>query len=124
MVYLEKQQQQDTTRLKSFTAVSKFVCASEIPSSSESSNSDALIEQITQVGSVVKVRWTAEEVGDSGWNPGWYKATVQNFDKDSDIITLKCARETMPYKELTSLLGLWYDVTEIVIQQNNAINSS
>ena len=106
VAYLEKQQQRDTTRLESFIAVSKFVRACEIPSSSESSNSDALIEQITQVGSIVKVRWTAEEVGDSGWNPGWYKATVQKFDKDSDIITLKYVRETIPYEEeFTPLLS-------------------
>ena len=59
---LEKQQQQNTTRFKSFTAVSKFVGASEIPSSSESSDSDALLEQIIQVGSVLKVRWTAEKL--------------------------------------------------------------
>ena len=84
--------------------MSKSVRASEIPSSSESSNSDALIEQITQVSSIVKVRWTAEEVGDNGWNPGWYKATVKKFDKDSDIITLKYVHETIPYEELLAPL--------------------
>lgn len=60
------------------------------------------MEQITRVGvgSVVKVKWTTEEVGDSGWKPGWYKATVQEFDEDSDTITLKYLRETIPYEEL------------------------
>ena len=107
MAYIEKKQQQDISRLNSSTAMSKlFEHASEVPSSSESSNIDALMEQITRVGSVVKVKWTTEEVGDSGWKPGWYKATVQKFDEDSDTITLKYPRETIPYdEELTPLLS-------------------
>ena len=104
MAYIEKKQQQDITRLNSSTAVSKL--SEHVPNSSESSNIDALMEQITQVGSVVKVKWTTEEVGDSGWKPGWYKATVQKFDEDSDTITLKYPRETIPYEEeLTPLLS-------------------
>ena len=90
MVYLEKQEQHHATTLKSFTAASKLLeHGSEDPNSSESSNTDTQKEQITQVGSIVKVKWTAEEVGDSGWNPGWYKATVQKLYEDLDTITLK-----------------------------------
>ena len=108
MAYIEKKQQQDITRLNSSTAVSKLFehASAKVPNSSESSNADALMEQITQVGSVVKVKWTTEEVGDSGWKPGWYKATVQKFDEDSDTITLKYPREPIPYdEELTPLLS-------------------
>ena len=107
MVYLEKQEQHHATTLKSFTAASKLLeHGSEVPNSSESSNTDTQKEQITQVGSIVKVKWTAEEVGDSGWNPGWYKATVQKLYEGLDTITLKYPHETIPYEEeLTPLLS-------------------
>ena len=54
--------------------------------SSEESN---LKEQITQIGAIISVKWTADEVGDSGWRPGWYKAKVHSYCEESDIITLK-----------------------------------
>ena len=98
MECLVKQQHQDAY-------AAKFQSAIDILSSSESDTIDALMEQITHVGSVVKVRWTAEGVGDSGWTPGWYKATVQKFDQDSDTITLKYPREPVLYEELTPLLS-------------------
>ena len=53
--------------------------------SSEESN---LKEQITQMGAIISVKWTADEVGDSGWRPGWYKAEVHSYCEESDIITL------------------------------------
>ena len=53
MVYLEKQEQHHATTLKSFTAASKLLeHGSEVPNSSESSNTDTQKEQITQVGSI------------------------------------------------------------------------
>ena len=30
-----------------------------------------LKEQMSQVGTVVKIKWTEDEIGDSGWKPGW-----------------------------------------------------
>ena len=40
---------------------------------------ECLKEQMTQVGAKHKVKWTKEEVGDSGWRLGWYAATVQEY---------------------------------------------
>ena len=50
-------------------------------------NGDTTKERITQVGSKIKVKWTAEEVKGSGWKAGWYTATVHRYDQDSDILT-------------------------------------
>lgn len=30
----------------------------------------------------------SEELGDSGWKPGWYKAVVQAYDTEEDTITV------------------------------------
>ena len=35
-------------------------------------------EKLCQVGAKVKVQWTKEEIGDSGWKPGWYIAYVHS----------------------------------------------
>ena len=44
-----------------------------------------LKKQITEFGARVKVKWTADDIVDSGWRPGWYTAHVQGYE---DIITL------------------------------------
>ena len=54
-----------------------------------SSEESKLKEQITQIGAIISVKWTADKVGDSGWRPGWYKAEVHSYCEESDIITLK-----------------------------------
>ena len=33
-------------------------------------------------------KWTKEQVGDSGWKPGWYTADVQGYDDINDEISL------------------------------------
>ncbi len=43
---------------------------------------------ICEVGACIKVKWTAEEVGDSGWRPGWYRVVVQSYDSESDTLTV------------------------------------
>ena len=39
-----------------------------------------LLQCVTQVGSRVKLQWTCDEIGTSGWKPGWmwlqFRATV------------------------------------------------
>ena len=39
---------------------------------------DATQEQIKEIGAKVKIYWTANEIGDSGWKPGWYTAQCNN----------------------------------------------
>ena len=45
------------------------------------------------MGAKVKVRWTSEEIGDSGWRPGWYVAYVQAYDEDNDTLTVEYTTE-------------------------------
>lgn len=49
------------------------------PSKTIVSSNDATKERIAMVGSKVKVKWTAEEVKDSGWKAGWYTAIVHRY---------------------------------------------
>ena len=34
-------------------------------------SNENLAQQITQIGSKIKLHWSAEEIGDMGWRPGW-----------------------------------------------------
>lgn len=45
-------------------------------------------EKKIEIGCRVKVRWTKEEIRDSGWRPGWYTAEVQDSSLQSDQITV------------------------------------
>ena len=47
-----------------------------------------LREFVCTPGTSIKIKWSAEEVGDSGWKPGWYKAIVQRYHSGSDILTV------------------------------------
>lgn len=47
---------------------------------------DTGFEDFFEVGTHVKVRWTKEEIGDSGWRPGWYVAQVQKASSMLDQI--------------------------------------
>ena len=44
------------------------------------------------VGSKIKVKWSVDEVGDSGWKPGWYIAFVEGYDEGDDeiIVSYPC----------------------------------
>ena len=44
-------------------------------------------EEMKQVGAKVKIKWTADEIGDSGWRCGWYVAYVQAYDEETDNLT-------------------------------------
>lgn len=45
-------------------------------------------ENLKEVGAKVKVKWTEEEIGDSGWRVGWYVAQVQGYCEETDILTV------------------------------------
>ncbi len=34
------------------------------------------------------MKWNADEIGDSGWKPGWFVAYVQGYDTAEDTLTL------------------------------------
>ena len=64
------------------------------------------IEQSYEIGCKVKVRWSKEEIGESGWKPGWYVAEVQQSDPDNDEIKKVFQAEqdtTYTYKVTSSL---------------------
>ena len=50
-------------------------------------------EEMKQVGAKVKIKWTADEIGDSGWRCGWYVAYVQAYDEETDNLTLEYLSE-------------------------------
>ena len=52
-----------------------------------------LKERLSQVGAKVKVKWTAEEIGDSGWRAGWFIAYVQAYDLETDTLSLQYPTE-------------------------------
>ena len=39
------------------------------------------------VGSEIKGKWSVDEVGGSGWKPGWYTAFVEGYDEGDDEIS-------------------------------------
>lgn len=51
---------------------------------------DEEYEHFFEVGSQIKVRWSKEEMGETGWKPGCYRAEVQEADIRSDEITYTC----------------------------------
>ena len=36
--------------------------------------------QIVQTGSIIKVKWTKDDIGNTGWRPGWYKAHTDEIE--------------------------------------------
>ena len=44
------------------------------------------VDNIFCIGARVRVNWSKDEIGDSGWRPGWYVATVEAADMDNDWI--------------------------------------
>ena len=50
--------------------------------------SDIIRNQVCQTGTRITVKWTKEQVGDSGWKPGWYTADVQYYDDINDEISV------------------------------------
>ena len=41
-----------------------------------------------EIGKKVKIKWTADEIGDTGWRPGWYVAEVQSASIETDEVTV------------------------------------
>ena len=57
-----------------------------------SSSDNTLAGQITQTGSKIKVHWSREEIGDTGWKSGWYVTTVHKYCEETDMLTILCVR--------------------------------
>ena len=43
-------------------------------------------EDFMVVGKRVKIKWSKDEIGDSGWKCGWYTAMVQGFCVEHDSV--------------------------------------
>ena len=56
-------------------------------------SSSSMKEQVSQTGAIIEVKWNASEVRGSGWKPGWYRAEVQGYCDDTDIVTLRYVSE-------------------------------
>ena len=64
-----------------------------ITSSVDQSPAETLHDQVIQIGAIVKIQWKKDDVRDSGWKPGWYKAQVQSFNLDTDEIDVSYVQE-------------------------------
>lgn len=45
-------------------------------------------EEFVAIGQKIKVKWTKDEIGDSGWRAGWYCAQVQEGQIEEDVICI------------------------------------
>jgi hypothetical protein len=62
------------------------------PRSKQTSGED--MQAFTTPGTRVLVRWNEEDVADSGYNPGWYTATILDYKEDVDELSIRYTSET------------------------------
>ena len=88
-----------------------YVLTPRVPATSTTvptlNDDDDLKVRIMQVGSRIKLQWNADEVKDSGWKPGWYVATVQQYNAEQDSIVIVYASEpdNVYEEDLTPLIS-------------------
>lgn len=65
------------------------------------------LSDLPEVGAKVKVQWNVDEVKESGWRSGWYSATVQQYNTESDTILIVYSSEpdNVYKEELTRLIS-------------------
>ena len=59
-----------------------------------------------EIGSEVLVKWTKEEIGDSGWRPGWFLAEVQDSNLANDWIKVEYKSERCHIYKIEVLTAL------------------
>ena len=64
---------------------------SNVPIDQDNDNKNK--EQFPQIGAIVDVKWSASEVRGTDWKAGWYRAEVQAYCEDTDILTLRYVSE-------------------------------
>ena len=80
---------------KLFSALQRYVnnpfhrdgSDSNEPDGNKTESSDEYHEYF-EIGRQVKVRWSKEEIGDTGWRAGWYSIEVQESNLSLDEITI------------------------------------
>ena len=55
---------------------------------SYSTSHSEILQQIAEVGARIKVYWSDEDIGDSGWKSGYCTAVVQSYDDNLDTLTI------------------------------------
>lgn len=86
------------TVLKSLKLYIDTLSSEEIKSSKTSSDTNSfrrrdIYQKFFEVGKFVRVKWSKEEVGESGWRRGWFTAKVQGCPIKDDRITAKYLSE-------------------------------
>ncbi|CAB4026118.1 Hypothetical predicted protein [Paramuricea clavata] len=61
--------------------------------SEENSHVQASIKAIRSVNTKVLAWWSKEEIGDTGWKSGWYRAKVVSYNEGTDVIQLEFDKE-------------------------------
>ena len=56
------------------------------------------LQRIIQTGAQFNIHWTLEELSGTNWKPGWYKATVNDYDCDTDTLTYT-SEPGIPYED-------------------------
>jgi hypothetical protein len=69
---------------------------------------DSTYNSFFEVGTLLRVRWGKDELGNSGWRPGWYVAEVQGADVLEDTV------DVVYVSEPESIYNI--DVTEFLAQ--------
>ena len=73
----------------------------------QSSGTVSQEEQFKQVGTKVKIQWSDTEVAGTGWKPGWFTATVQQYCESTDMLVITYSAEPgqIYEEELTPLIS-------------------
>ena len=48
---------------------------------------DSNKKEFAKIGAIVDIKWTVSEVHGTDWKAGWYRAKVQGYYEDTDIVT-------------------------------------
>ncbi|KAJ7391446.1 hypothetical protein OS493_018493 [Desmophyllum pertusum] len=52
-----------------------------------------LYDEVTEIGAIIQVRWSKDDIKGTDWKAGWYFAEVQGFDPDEDTISIVYDKE-------------------------------
>lgn len=73
-------------RIEKSTELSNAIIGNTSYTQNQPATNHEEYEDYFSIGTKIKVRWTKDEIGDSGWRCGWYTAQVQEGHLEEDVI--------------------------------------